>query len=40
MTIDTFDPEDALLDISRKLSNVSIHKLPTNGSVEKEAVRI
>ncbi|KAG2197821.1 hypothetical protein INT47_009702 [Mucor saturninus] len=38
MTIDTFDPEDALLDISRKLSNVSIHKLPTNGSVEKEAL--
>lgn len=39
MTIDEFDPDDALLDISRKLSNVSIHKLPTNGgSVEKDAL--
>lgn len=41
MTIDTFDPDDVLLDISRKLSNVSIHKLPTHGgSVEKEAVSL
>lgn len=41
MTLDEFDPEDALLDISRKLSNVSIHKLPSHGgSVEKDAVSI
>jgi hypothetical protein len=39
MTIDEFEPEDALLEISRKLSNVSIHKLPSHGgTVEKDAV--
>lgn len=41
MTIDEFEPEDALLEISRKLSNVSIYKLPTHGgTVEKDAVSI
>jgi hypothetical protein len=41
MTIDEFEPEDVLLEISRKLSNVSIHKLPAyGGSVEKDAVSI
>ena len=41
MTIDEFEPEDALLEISRKLSNVSLHKLPAHGgAVVKDAVRI
>ncbi|KAG1123889.1 hypothetical protein G6F42_010133 [Rhizopus arrhizus] len=39
MTIDEFEPEDVLLEISRKLSNVSIHKLPAHGgTVEKDAL--
>ncbi|KAF1807466.1 armadillo-type protein [Mucor lusitanicus] len=39
MTIDEFEPEDVLLEISRKLSNVSIHKLPASGgNVEKDAL--
>ncbi|CEP17813.1 hypothetical protein [Parasitella parasitica] len=39
MTIDEYEPEDALLEISRKLSNVSIHKLPGHGGfVEKDAL--
>lgn len=41
MTIDEFEPEDVLLEISRKLSNVSIHKLPASGgNVEKDAVSV
>jgi len=41
MTIDEFEPEDVLLEISRKLSNVSIHKLPAHGgTVEKDAVSV
>ncbi|RCI03158.1 Importin alpha subunit (Karyopherin alpha subunit) (Serine-rich RNA polymerase I suppressor protein) [Rhizopus stolonifer] len=43
MTIDVFEPasaeDDILLEISRKLSNVSIHKLPTpGGTVEKDTL--
>ncbi|OBZ84557.1 Importin subunit alpha-3 [Choanephora cucurbitarum] len=43
MTIDVFEPtpaeDDALLEISRKLSNVSIYKLPTQGgSVDKDSL--
>lgn len=39
MTIDEFEPEDVLTEISRKLSNVSIHKLPTHGGyVDKDIV--
>jgi hypothetical protein len=41
MTIDEFEPEDALLEISRKLSNVSIHKIPTHGGpVDKDSASI
>lgn len=41
MTIDEFEPEDALLEISRKMSNVSIHKIPTHGGhVDKDAVKL
>ncbi|KAI9483595.1 MAG: armadillo-type protein [Benjaminiella poitrasii] len=39
MTIDQFEPEDPLLEISRKLSNVSIFKTPEHGgSIEKDAL--
>ncbi|KAI8378507.1 armadillo-type protein [Blakeslea trispora] len=43
MTIDVFEPtpaeDDILLEISRKLSNVSIYKLPTQGgSVDKDSL--
>lgn len=39
MTIDEFDAESALADISRKMSNVSIHKSNSKDDrVEKDAV--
>jgi hypothetical protein len=39
MTLDEYDPEDALLEISRKLSSVSIYKIPEyEEQVEKQAV--
>lgn len=41
MTITEFDPDDALNEISRKLSNVSLQKLPSHGgTVEKGAVSL
>ncbi|KAI7904970.1 armadillo-type protein [Cokeromyces recurvatus] len=39
MTIDQFEPEDPLLEISRKLSNVNIYKVPAQGgSIDKDAL--
>jgi hypothetical protein len=39
MTLDEYDPEDALLEISRKLSSVSIYKIPEyEEQVEKQTV--
>lgn len=41
MTIDEFDAESALADISRKMSNVSIHKSSSKDDhVDKSAVSI
>lgn len=41
MTIDEFEPEHALLEISRKLSNVTIHNVPSYGeTVERDTVRV
>jgi hypothetical protein len=41
MTLDEYDPDDALLELNRKLSNVSIHKIPSHGGhIEKEAASI
>ncbi|KAI8875457.1 ARM repeat-containing protein [Backusella circina FSU 941] len=39
MTLDEYDPDDVLLELNRKLSNVSIHKIPTQGGhIDKEAL--
>lgn len=41
MTIDEFEPEDVLLEISRKFSNVSIFEKPSFGeTIDRDSVNI